>query len=85
MANLRKIRIELQSYLETNVISDIIYDRKAAIEKAIIDSEEGDIIFVSGRGNRKILCVSETKAELLLDKDVVIDVLDKLGWSKYGL
>ena len=76
---------ELQSYLETNVISDIIYDRKAAIEKAIIDSEKGDIIFVSGRGNRKILCVSETKAELLLDKDVVIDVLDKLGWSKYGL
>ena len=83
--NLEDICKELQSYLETNVISDIIYDRKAAIEKAIIDSEKGDIIFVSGRGNRKILCVSETKAELLLDKDVVIDVLDKLGWSKYGL
>lgn len=83
--NLEDICKELQSYLETNVISDIIYDRKEAIKKAIIDSEKGDIIFVSGRGNRKILCVSETKAELLLDKDVVIDVLDKLGWSKYGL
>lgn len=82
--SLENICNELSSYLDEHIKYEIIFDRSNAIEKAILDSEEGDVIFISGRGNRKILCVSETDAKLLLDKEVVINVLNDLGWKIYG-
>lgn len=71
---------ELQGYLDKNIDSVIIVDREEAIKKAILDSQEKDVIFISGRGNRRLLCNSETTFKLVKDGDVVEKVIKELGW-----
>lgn len=71
---------ELQNYLDKNIPSTIIVDREKAIKQAILDSQEGDVVFISGRGNRRVLCDSETTIKLLKDSDVVENVIKELGW-----
>lgn len=72
---------ELKSYLDETIESKIIVDREEAIRDTIINSSAGDAIFISGRGNRDILCFSETKVKHIKDSDVVVKVLKELGWS----
>lgn len=71
---------ELQNNLEKKVSSIIIEDREKAIRQAILDSEKGDAIFISGRGNRRILCNTATTMKLVKDSEVVEKVLSELGW-----
>ncbi len=71
---------ELQGYLKQVVPSKIITDREEAISKAIKESDVGDVIFISGRGNRRILCDTETTMKLVKDSEVVEKVLEELGW-----
>ena len=73
------ICLELQSYLP-NTESKIIVDRKEAIKKMIEESNEGDLLFISGRGNKRILCDSEKTVKLFTDKEIVEKVLKELGW-----
>lgn len=42
------ICLELEGYLEGKVFSKIIEDREQAIKEAIVNSKEGDVIFISG-------------------------------------
>ena len=72
---------EMKSYLSDEVSSTIIVDREEAIKQAILDSEEGDVVFISGRGNRRILCNSETTMKLLKDSDVVKKILKCIKWN----
>lgn len=74
------ICLELEGYLEGEVFSKIIEDREQAIKEAIVNSKEGDVIFISGRGNRRVLCNSETTMKLIKDSEVVEKVLKELGW-----
>ena len=62
---------EMKSYLNDEVPSTIIVDREQAIKQALMESQEGDVVFISGRGNRRVLCNSETTMKLLKDSDVV--------------
>lgn len=78
--NVMDICNELQKYLDKNIYSTIIVDREKAIKQAILDSQEGDVVFISGRGNRRVLCDSETTIKLLKDSDVVENVIKELGW-----
>lgn len=78
--NVIDICSELQNYLDKNISSTIIVDREKAIKQAILDSQEGDVVFISGRGNRRVLCNSETTMKLLKDSDVVENVIKELGW-----
>lgn len=71
---------EMKTYLNDEVSSTIILDREKAIKDAIMESQEGDVVFISGRGNRKVLCNSETTMKLLKDSDVVKKLLKELGW-----
>lgn len=71
---------EMKSYLNDEIPSTIIVDREQAIKHAIMESQEGDVVFISGRGNRRVLCNSETTMKLLKDSDVVKEVLTELGW-----
>ena len=71
---------ELQSYLDNDVSSTIIVDREQAIRQAILDSKRRDVILISGRGNRRLLCNSETTFKLVKDGDVVEKVIKELGW-----
>lgn len=70
------ICVELQNYLEARVPSKIIEDREEAIVQAIKESEVGDVILISGRGNRKVSCNSETTIKLVKDSEVVEQTLN---------
>ena len=70
----------LQNHLGESITTKIVLDRKEAIERAIKESDKGDLILISGRGNRNIFCDDETHIKLFKDKDVVLKVLDELGW-----
>lgn len=78
--NVLDICNELKSYLRDTMRSVIITDREKAIEQALIESEIGDVIFISGRGNRRIFCNSEDTMKLFKDREVVEKVMKKLGW-----
>jgi UDP-N-acetylmuramoyl-L-alanyl-D-glutamate--2,6-diaminopimelate ligase len=75
------IALELQSYLNNEIPSVIETDRYEAIRKAIIESNPKDIIFIGGRGNRRILCDTANTVKFILDKEVVEKVLHELEWD----
>ncbi len=50
---------------------EAIESRKEAIKKALQDSKPGDVIFISGRGNRSMFCKNSKELEFYLDKDIV--------------
>ena len=78
--NAYDICLELQKNLENVVPSEIIVDREKAIKTAVLNSQVGDVIFISGRGNKRILCNGETSVKLIKDSDVVQKTLIDLGW-----
>lgn len=69
---------ELKNNLEEQVPSVIIEDREQAIKQAIMESEVGDVVLITGRGNRRISCNSETTIKLVKDSEVVEKVLEKI-------
>lgn len=71
---------ELQGYLNNEVPSTIVPDRSKAIKKAMEESEVNDVIFISGRGNRRKLCDSSTTIKFVKDAEVVEKVIIDLGW-----
>ena len=74
------ICLELQNNLNNHVKSEIVLDREEAIKKAIKKAQTNDVILISGRGNRSILCDTETKAKVFRDKDIIIKHFD---WEEY--
>ncbi|MBR2891699.1 MAG: hypothetical protein IKC22_04905 [Bacilli bacterium] len=74
------ICLELQNNLNNYVKSEIVLDREEAIKKAIKKAQTNDVILISGRGNRSILCDTETKAKVFRDKDIIIKHFD---WEEY--
>lgn len=71
---------EMKTYLNDEVPSTIVVDREQAIKRAIMESNEKDAIFISGRGNRRVLCNSEETMKLVKDSEVVEKVVKELGW-----
>ena len=71
---------ELQNNLEGKVQSVIIVEREEAIKQAINESEVGDVILISGRGNRRVSCNSSSTIKLVKDSEVIEQELKKLGW-----
>jgi UDP-N-acetylmuramoyl-L-alanyl-D-glutamate--2,6-diaminopimelate ligase len=67
-------------YMDEDTRYEIEADRKEAIRKAIENSHEGDLIYISGRGNRRVLCNGRDSIKLHLDQEVVEDVLRELKW-----
>lgn len=74
------IALELKEYINGKIPSTIVVDRKEAIKRAITESNPNDIIFISGRGNRKIFCDTATTIKLFRDREIVEEVIDGLGW-----
>ena len=75
---------ELQDYLNDEIQSEIVNDRQKAIEKAIIEAKPGDIILISGRGNRMLLCDGKFSTRLIVDSEAVLETFRKDVNSKYG-
>lgn len=57
---------------------EAIEDRKEAIKRALSDSKPGDVIFISGRGNRSMFCKNSKELEFYLDKDIVSDEIKNI-------
>jgi len=74
--------INHQSSLVTKINKECYENRKYAIYKAIKDAANKDVILISGRGNRKILCDGYESVSFLLDKDVVLEVINDLKKDK---
>lgn len=53
-------------------------DRKEAITKAIENSCKGDVIFISGRGNRAIFCKTKNEIDYFKDIDIAKEALNGL-------
>lgn len=49
----------------------VITDRTNAIKEAILNANEGDVILITGRGNRRVMCINIEDRVLHLDSDVV--------------
>ena len=79
-SNPTEIASELKSLINNRIENVIEVDRKKAIYKAILESNDNDVIFISGRGNRNIFCESQNKISLYTDKEIVLDVIKSLGW-----
>lgn len=71
---------EMQSYLNGEIPSVIVVDRYDAIKRAIIESNPNDVIYIAGRGNRRLFCDTITTSKLFQDKEVVLEVIKGLGW-----
>ena len=71
---------ELSTYMRSRDMYEVVVNRKDAIKKAVFDSKVGDLIYISGRGNRKVFCNSFDNAELFTDKEVLEKVFEELGW-----
>ena len=84
MTDLGTANIDELFELQNNLLSDsinksFVKDRKEAIKKAILNSKENDIIFISGRGNREILCSSYEKISLSKDIDLLKQILSEVN------
>ncbi len=78
--NVRVICEELEGYLKQQIPSKIIEDRKIAIYEALKESEAGDVILISGRGNKRTLCNSATTLKLIKDQEALKEAIIALGW-----
>lgn len=64
-------------FINDQIQKEIILDRKDAIIQAIENSKENDVILITGRGNRRVLCDSATTRKLHLDSDIVKEIIGK--------
>ena len=64
--------------LDSKITYKAVIDRRDAIIDAINDSKKGDVIFISGRGNRAIFCKSYKEIDYYKDIDIAKEAIDKL-------
>lgn len=70
-SNVSELLKSQENEIKGKIAYEVIENRKAAIKKAIEESKEGDVIFISGRGNRKVFCNNTKTVEMYLDKEIV--------------
>lgn len=70
-SNVSELLSSQEKEIKGKIAYEVIENRKAAIKKAIEESKEGDVIFISGRGNRKVFCNNTKTVEMYLDKEIV--------------
>lgn len=74
--------LKTQADLVSDNISYVIEkNRKTAIEKALLESENNDVIFISGRGNRRIMCDGPNHISYFDDKEEVCDLLKNIKFK----
>lgn len=70
-SNVSELLSSQENEIKGKIAYEVIENRKAAIKKAIEESKEGVVIFISGRGNRKVFCNNTKTVEMYLDKEIV--------------
>lgn len=80
-ANHKKEFLEYQvSLVENKVSTSVIDDRYEAIKTALLNSQEGDVIYISGRGNRRVMCISQNEMTFFVDIEQVKNILKEIQW-----
>lgn len=69
------------SLVKDKIAYDIVEERKEAIQRALLHSKEKDVIYISGRGNRRIMCVSKNKMQKFMDIEETKKILKEMKWS----
>ena len=67
--------LEYQKSKVKNIEAVIIPNRHVAIELAIKESKNKDVIFISGRGNRRLMCVGKKDVKIFKDKEHVEEII----------
>lgn len=75
--NIEELFSKQNSLLKPDMKKEFFKDRYEAIKFALSNSNENDIIFISGRGNREILCNSIDKIILSKDIDLIHNIINK--------
>jgi len=72
---------EMESYLIDNNYYKVIIevDRYKSIKSSLLNSKPGDVILISGRGNRKKY-IKENKEYSFSDSDLINQAIKELGW-----
>lgn len=70
-SNVSELLKSQENEIKGKIAYEVIENRKTAIKKAIEESKEGDVIFISGRGNKKVFCNNTKTVEMYLDKEIV--------------
>ncbi len=78
----KDICTELKQYLKDDIRSVIICNREKAIKKAILESKPKDAIFITGRGNKRIMCTTKDTIKFVKDTDVIEELLKELKDNK---
>ena len=71
---------ELKSYFDDLNKVKVNIERIDAIKQAINESEVGDLIYISGRGNRNVFCNTSDEMLIFTDKEILINELKNKGW-----
>ncbi|CDR30358.1 UDP-N-acetylmuramoyl-L-alanyl-D-glutamate--LD-lysine ligase [Acholeplasma oculi] len=56
-----------------------IADRTTAIREAVLNAKENDVILITGRGNRRVMCINRVDRVLHLDSDIVKQLIKYKG------
>ena len=71
------IASELVSFLDDTIPCVVEKDRYLAIQKAILEAEENDVIYVAGRGNRALLYDQQNTSRYFNDLEVVKEIIER--------
>lgn len=64
--------IEYQVSLAKGKIDyEVIPNRELALRTAIKQLKENDVLFVSGRGNREVMCINKNRIAKFLDREII--------------
>lgn len=63
---------------KTTIPHEVILDRKEAIKKALLDSEEGDIICILRRGSERIYLKDYYNVEFFTDRDLLDECIEEI-------
>lgn len=74
----KKLIDNLAKEIEGKTLYFEILDRREAIKQAIMKSNVGDVIFISGRGNRAVFCKSRNEIDYYKDMDIAKEVLKEI-------
>ena len=77
--NLDELLDKQETLLSKDKLVFKIRNRADAITQAISNANPGDIVLISGRGNRRVLCDSYDSVLLILDQAVVDEAKKELG------
>jgi len=71
---------EMQRYLNNEIQSEIITDRKEALKKAVSELKEGELLYIAGRGNKRTHCDTASTIQLFTDLEIVEEVIKENNW-----